>query len=72
MEWQNIAKLLIVSGLVLLLLGLVIYILSRLGFHGFWGDIVIKKGNFTFFFPIVTCIVLSLLLTIIVNLFLRR
>ncbi len=72
MEWQNIAKLLIVSGLVLFVLGLLLYLLARLGFQGFWGDIVIKKGNFTFFFPVVTCIVLSVLLTIIVNLFLRR
>lgn len=72
MEWQNIAKLLIISGLVLLLLGGILYVLSRLGFHGFWGDIVVKKGNFTFIFPIVTCLVLSLLLTLIVNLFLRR
>ncbi len=72
MELQNIAKLLIVSGLVLFVVGVLLYLLTRLGFQGFWGDIFIKKGNCTFFFPVVTCIVLSVLLTIIVNLFLRR
>ncbi|HEX16134.1 MAG TPA: DUF2905 domain-containing protein, partial [Deltaproteobacteria bacterium] len=31
-----------------------------------------KKGNFTFYFPLVTCILLSLFLTIILSLFFRR
>ena len=36
------------------------------------GDIIIRKGNFTFYFPVVTCIVLSVLLTLIFSLFFRR
>ena len=35
------------------------------------GDIVVRRGSFTFYFPIVTCVVLSLLATIILS-FLRR
>jgi len=35
------------------------------------GDIFIQKGNFSFGFPIVTCIVISILLTIILNFFRR-
>jgi hypothetical protein len=33
------------------------------------GDLVIRKGNFTFVFPIVTCIVLSVILTLLFRLF---
>lgn len=72
MEWQQIAKMLMLGGAALFFLGLLFYLLGRLGFHGLWGDIVIKKGNVTFFFPIVTCIVLSIFLTILINLFMRR
>lgn len=36
------------------------------------GDIFIQRGNFSFYFPVVTGIVLSLLLTVLLNLFLRR
>ncbi|MED0714777.1 MAG: DUF2905 domain-containing protein [Bacillaceae bacterium] len=53
-------KLLMVLGGILLFIGLFMQVVGRLP-----GDIVVKKGNFTFFFPIVTCIVISLLLTLI-------
>ena len=36
------------------------------------GDIFVQKGNFTFYFPLVTSILLSLLLSVILNLFFRR
>lgn len=36
------------------------------------GDIFYQKGNFTFYFPIVTSLLLSLLLTIVLNLLFRR
>lgn len=35
------------------------------------GDIYIQRGNFSFYFPVVTSIILSILLTIILNLFRR-
>lgn len=35
------------------------------------GDILIQRGNFTFYFPLVTSLVLSLLLTLILNVFRR-
>lgn len=56
-------KLLMVLGGILLLIGLFMQMIGKLP-----GDIVIKKGNVTFFFPIVTCIVISLLLTVIFSL----
>lgn len=35
------------------------------------GDIFVQKGNFSFGFPVVTCIVLSIVLTILLNIFRR-
>lgn len=36
------------------------------------GDIIIKRGNFTFYFPLATCILLSVILSVILALFRRR
>ena len=68
------AKLLMISGLALLLAGAVWYFagsgpLSRIG--RLPGDIHIQRDNWSFHFPIVTCILISILLTLLLNL-LRR
>lgn len=59
-------KLLIVMGVVLVVVG-VIWMLGGRWFNlgRLPGDIVIDKGNFKFYFPIVTCIVISVVLTLI-------
>jgi heme/copper-type cytochrome/quinol oxidase subunit 2 len=36
------------------------------------GDIIIKKGSITFYFPIVTCIIISIILTFLLNIFFRK
>ena len=65
----------VILGLVIATIGLVIWIapsipfISRLG--RLPGDILVRRGNFTFYFPVVTSIVLSLLLTLLIAL-LRR
>ena len=67
---------LIAGGLVLAAIGLVLLIaprvpgLNRLG--RLPGDIFIERGPVTIFIPIVTSIILSLLLTIVLNIFMRR
>ena len=60
---------LIVAGLAIAAIGL----LMSLGvpFGRLPGDIVVRRGTFSFSFPIVTCIVLSLLATLLLS-FLRR
>lgn len=68
----DFGKTLIGLGIVLIIVGIVVTIAGRLGLHRLPGDIVYRRGNFTFAFPIVTCIVLSVLLTIILNLVFRR
>jgi hypothetical protein len=59
-----------VGGLTFVL-GLVLSLLGRTGLGRLPGDIVVERGSWTFYFPIVTSIVLSLLLTAILWL-LRR
>jgi len=62
-------KLLIILGIVILVIGLLYPYIKKLGLGQLPGDIIFKSGNSTFFFPIVTCIIISVVLTIIFNLF---
>jgi hypothetical protein len=68
----EIGKLLVIFGGVLVLLGLALWS----GFGAGWlgrlpGDIRIERGGSGFYFPIVTCIVISIVLTIVMSLFRR-
>lgn len=72
MNGTELGKLLIVLGLGAILIGLVIMALSKFVSLGHLpGDILIKGENGSFYFPIVSCIVVSVVLSIIVNLFNR-
>jgi len=64
-------KLLIVIGLMLVVVGAVLYAGSKLPFRlgRLPGDILVQGKSSTFYFPIVTCLVLSLLLTLVSWLF---
>lgn len=71
--WDSMAKSIIAIGLGLIILGLIIWVLARLGVPGrLPGDILVRKGNLTFYFPIVSCLILSLILTLLLNLLFRR
>ena len=62
-------KILIIVGIIILVVGLLYPYIKKLGLGQLPGDIVYKSENSTFFFPIITCIVISVVLTIIFNLF---
>ena len=62
-------KILILLGIIILIIGLLYPYMKKLGFGQLPGDMIFKSGNSTFFFPIVTCVIISLILTIIINLF---
>ena len=62
---------LLMMGIVLLLIGGILIIGERFGLGKLQGDIFIQKGNFTFFFPIVSTLIISLLLTLILNILKR-
>lgn len=69
---QELGRPLIVLGAVLLVLGLLLTFGPRIpGLGRLPGDIVWRRGNTTVYFPIVTCIVVSLLLTLVLGLFKR-
>ncbi|MEJ2689808.1 MAG: DUF2905 domain-containing protein [Deltaproteobacteria bacterium] len=64
-------RILIVLGLVLILLGLLWPVLMKLPFGRLPGDFVFRKNNFTFYLPLGTSIVISLVLTFLFWLFRR-
>ena len=65
----NMQKILIIIGIILLILGLLYPYIKKLGLGQLPGDILFKTGNSTFFFPVMTCLIISIILTIIFNLF---
>jgi hypothetical protein len=65
-----VAKLLIIGGIVLVVIGLLWQVGGRfLPLGRLPGDIVVEKENMRFYFPIVTCIVISIVLSLISYLF---
>lgn len=63
---QQFAKILILAGAVLMLIGIVLFFGKHIPFIGrLPGDIHIDRPNFKFYFPITTCIILSILLSLI-------
>ncbi len=62
-------KILIIIGIILLVLGLLYPYIKKLGLGQLPSDILFKTGNSTFFFPVMTCLIISIILTIIFNLF---
>ena len=65
------ARFLVTIGLVLVALGFLWPLLSKLGLGRLPGDIVISRGNFRFYFPIATSLLVSLVLSLILWLFRR-
>jgi hypothetical protein len=65
-----IAKMLIIGGIVLVVLGLIWQVGGRfLNFGRLPGDIVVEKENFKFYFPLATSIILSVVLSLVFYLF---
>jgi len=67
---SDLGKILVLAGVTLVIIGAILWS----GFGRGWlgrlpGDIHYTKGNFSFYFPVVTCLVLSILITVILRLF---
>jgi hypothetical protein len=60
----QLGKLIIVAGLVLAVVGALIWLLGKSGFRGLPGDIHYEGKNVKFYFPIITCLLLSALFTL--------
>jgi hypothetical protein len=64
--YSQLAKTLIAVGGLLLLAGLLLLFFDRLPFGGrLPGDIVVKKKNFTFYFPLATSILISIIISLV-------
>ena len=62
----EMAKILIILGIVLVVIGVLLLFAHKLPLLGkLPGDIVIKKENFTFYFPLATSIIISLVISLI-------
>ena len=72
MGLEGVGKVLIGGALVLLLLGGVLFLLGRFGVDRLPGDLVVRRGNFTLYFPIGLMILLSVVGTIVLNIVFRR
>lgn len=71
--FEGLAKYLIIFGVVLALLGGLLLVVGKIPFIGrLPGDIYIQKDNFTFYFPLATSLLISILLTLLFSLFSRR
>lgn len=69
MEIQYLGKIIIVMGIFLVVLGALILLSPKIPFIGrLPGDILIKRDNVTFFFPLASSIIISLIITIILSL----
>ena len=66
----GLGKLLIVSGVVLVLAGIVVSVADRVPWLGkLPGEILVRRDNFTFYFPLASCLLVSAVLSLILFLF---
>jgi len=74
MDLMNIARMLAVFGIGLLLIAGLIYLAAQLNlpFGNLPGDLIIKRENFTCMIPIVSSLIISIILTLLINLFLKK
>jgi hypothetical protein len=68
---EGLGKILLIAGAVIIVVTLLMIFGQHIPFFGkLPGDIFIKKDNFSFYFPIVTFLIISIILTVIINLIL--
>lgn len=69
----DIGKMIIGAGIVMIIVGLVLILAQKIPFLGkLPGDILVKKDNVTFYFPLATCILLSVILSLLSMLWTRK
>jgi predicted membrane channel-forming protein YqfA (hemolysin III family) len=72
MDLSGLGRILLVVALVIAVIGVVMILAGRGLIPRLPGDIAIERKNFRFYFPLGTSIVVSVVLTLLLNLFLRR
>ena len=70
---QELGRVLVVAGVIAVLVGLVLMLAPRIPWLGrLPGDIVVQRGPLTLYAPLMTSLVLSVVVTLLLNLFWRR
>ncbi|MCD6213653.1 MAG: DUF2905 domain-containing protein [Candidatus Desulfofervidus sp.] len=73
MSFQTMGKFLIFTGLIIVIFGVILMFAPKIPYLGkLPGDIIIRGKTFTFYFPLVTCLLISIVLTILLNLIFRK
>ncbi len=71
--FDSLAKILILFGVVLAVVGALLLVVGKVPFLGrLPGDIVIRRENWSFYFPLTTSIVISIILSLLLSFFGRR
>jgi Protein of unknown function (DUF2905) len=69
---EGLGKFLVLVGVIITIVGAALWAGLGKGWLGrLPGDISVERGGWTFYFPIVTCIILSIVLSILLNIFRR-
>ncbi len=68
---ETVARILIATAIALALIGGALLLAAKLGLGRLPGDVVVRRGNFTFYAPVGLMVILSLVLTLVLSL-LRR
>ena len=72
-DLSSMGRMVIILGLIVVAIGALMLLAGRLPFLGrLPGDITVQRGSWSLYFPLATSIVLSLVLTVVLNLFARR
>ncbi|WP_347275345.1 DUF2905 domain-containing protein [Candidatus Kuenenia sp.] len=72
-EFGSFGKVLIIAGIILIIAGALFLFVNKIPFLGrLPGDIAVQKKNFSFYFPLTTCIIISIILSLIMWLLGRK
>ncbi len=69
MSIEPFGKSLIGIGILLIIVGVIMLVGGKLGIGKLPGDIYVQRGNFSFYFPLATCIIISIILSILFSIF---
>lgn len=70
---SSLGKILIIIGVVIVSVGVIFILFNKIPWLGkLPGDIIVQRKNFTFYFPITTSIIISVIITLLLWIFFRR
>jgi Protein of unknown function (DUF2905) len=72
MDLSSVGRILLIAAVVIAVLGIILILAGRGLLPRLPGDIAIEREKFRFYFPLGTSILVSIVLTVVLNLFLRR